>query len=84
MGYIPTLSVAPCPGCHSICGKPKLRTRLKWRTGRWVRLECACGIAGAWQKPEPCSFSNDWNVAGRGWQIIAGSVARPPPPKPLR
>ena len=81
MGYTPRIGVAPCPGCHSICGEPKLRHRFRWRTGFWVRLECACGIAGAWQRDETSNVP--WNIAARGWSIVAGYwPMTPPPPKP--
>ena len=82
MGYTPRLIAGPCPGCHSICGKPRLRTKLKWPTGVWVKLECQCGIAGAWQKSEP--MEDQWNTALRGWAIIAPTPrSRPPRPMPL-
>lgn len=82
MVYIPRVLTSPCPGCHSICGKPKLRHRFKWRTGVWVRLECACGISGAWQKDNP--GTDPWNIAARGWSFVAGEVKHPAPPKPTR
>lgn len=81
MSYIPIIAVAPCPGCQSICGGPMLRRRFRWRTGIWVRLECPCGICGAWQNDG--GRNHPWNVAARGWSIIAGERAMSsPPPKP--
>lgn len=84
MGYSPLTHINPCPVCQSICGGPQLRRRWRWKTGAWLKLECACGVAGAWQKADP--KQRDENVAADGWAMIAGrwEPKRPPPPMPSK
>jgi hypothetical protein len=78
MGYQPSVSVNKCPACHSIYGGPKLKTKGVFR--QFVRLECKCGVAGAWQLWT--DQINNWNLAARGWELVAGEPAMPaPPPK---
>lgn len=46
---------------------------------RLVRMECKCGVSGAWQ---PFDGGDPWHAAVRGWHGQAAEM--PPPPMPRR
>lgn len=73
MSVIPNIPVGQCINCG---GYPTLQTRL-FRDR--ARLTCACGVSGAWVKPFAWDM-NGWNVAARGWRVVARPFPPPPPP----
>lgn len=69
MSYRPHTPIGECPYCG---GTPEPKVALiGWKT----RMQCACGVSGAWQ---PLTDSDPWFDAVRGWPF-KWQPATPPP-----
>lgn len=79
MSYTPRVATSPCGNCGSTGQKVKHKHLLS----RCVRLECRCGISGAWVECLEIA-SDPWNYAISGWEKIFPVVFTSPSPRPRR
>ena len=77
MVCIPTVPVNDCPNCGE---QPTVKMKF---FGSLARLQCSCGVSGAWRNWN--THSPAWNQSISGWEKVAGvlELKRPPPPKGL-
>lgn len=77
MRRTPRRAILPCPFCQSRDHLPQVRVRGFFF--RSARIECDCGVSGAWRAAP--RGRDPWNEAIHGWEAIAGEVGDPEAPQ---
>lgn len=71
MAWRPHTVIGACPECGGT-PEPKFKS---WSV-RLVRMECKCGVSGAWREHD---YGDPWHAAVRGWHGLPVNMGSPPP-----
>lgn len=76
--YTPPIELGKCPNCGNY--PSKVATDKRFLAAKHVRLECLCGVSGAWRSIMD-NGETYYDLAARGWASVF-PAPRPNTPPP--